>query len=485
MAFEWQRGTNKYSGVGAGWGGGGDSGQESYQPASIDYANAASLIGTDAADALYGAWLNGTVTAGDALTRQVEGGWGDSSGQEYFVDSQGNRYNRGQVMQSNVSDGDIANYNTYTTSFRSDNFGIRGSSTYENAQITKQLLQQYFPDATQAQLDTAAAQALSRRGSNYNEEDNPSTLVRAIGAELGGLSEQATTELAQLDPVWRERRDRIVEARNNSDDASSGVTGFLNDIGPLKYLALLAPGGAGYLGWANAISGAEQGNALKMALGAAGGIYGMDQPGLFQPGGAVEKIGGLLGNNTAALTTQQATSLLPADVPAFGSNPSWSDLLPQVDTGLGSGLAGQANTINAAAAGANYVSPWASGTITGLSSLGDMAAGSLADIAAQTGLSTLGLEAAQVIPTVTPDQYGRTGINNWEDQLNKNSFVPPVTPGLNTKDALKLAQEGLKLAAGSTDQPEGLLGASSPGRQFSMLDVNYGFQPRSYGLLKG
>lgn len=278
MAFEWQKGTNKYSGISGFWAGG--DGGESYQPGSIDYANAAGLIGTDAADALYGAWLNGTVTGGRS----------------------GGMYETDQVTET-----------PYSTTFRSDNFGIRGTSTAENAQITKQLLQRYYPNATQAELDSAAANALSKRGQHWNEVVLPSDIVRSIGGELGGLSAAAEAELKTLDPKFMERAQKITEARNDSDDASSGVTGFLNDLGPLKYGALLVPGGAGLLGAATAISGAEQGDPLKMALGGLGAYYGFDQPGLFQPGGAVEKIGGMFGGDTAALTPGQISGLDPAN----------------------------------------------------------------------------------------------------------------------------------------------------------------------------
>lgn len=121
--------------------------------------------------------------------------------------------------------------------------GIRGKAAKENAQYTRMLLKQLYPNVTEEQMDAAAAKSFAARGAKqWNEINSPSQIAAAIGKYMpGGVTKQQQQVLDSLTPQWDARRKAIVKQRNAEDDAPTSVQKLAGTVATLVGTAFGAP----------------------------------------------------------------------------------------------------------------------------------------------------------------------------------------------------------------------------------------------------
>lgn len=366
------------------------------------------------------------------------------------------------------------------------NFSRMGSARGDvgdfTVQVVKQFLGQMYPDATPEQLNAAAYKALTVNDPNapaiihradqqkdvtaqilrdgsyaYDGRVTPDSIVRRIGYFMGGLpegSEQAINQWAT------DHRDELVQM-NNAVRASDGQP-LIKQIAPLALGAIGTYFGAPMLGEALGLGGTAAGAAAGGLSSTVGTKLLYDTPiGVKSalPGAAV---GAFMGSNGLVNSAAEA----PAQAAFPQGSTDWTTALPKVDTGLGSGMYGQLGAIDQGMAGMDYLSPMASGSITGVSGMSSITPSALAEFAAQTGLNTNGLALASGVggTAAEPSLWDRI-----QDQ---------ITP----KDAINLAKGLLSPqspVAGSSGMG-GLLGGGSS----SWQPIDPYYHQKTYGTLK-
>lgn len=260
------------------------------------WSNQQSIAGTPMEDVLYGRWAS--YDNGD---QGGEGSMGpDASRANVYFGSSGKPGQGGTL-------------NTYGA---------------ENAQIVRDAIRQYYPNATQEQINAAANAAFqSNRSQPYDVTTSPGQIFSGIAGGLGGITPEAQQWLTSNQAGWADRSKQIGSYLAQDDKYRAG-----NDLRDLAIVgAITAPA------WGSMLLGGGASNGGLLAensfdSGAMANAMG------YSPGDAAGG-GGLLGaTNQPGFTLDQAM-LDPTNPASFvpqaaqqGANAAASDLAAYAPT---------------------------------------------------------------------------------------------------------------------------------------------------------
>ena len=160
----------------------------------------------------------------------------------------------------------------------------RGNMAYANSQAVRQALESMpeYQHLTLRDIDKYATTALNKRRWQHYWGSTPGEIAREIAGEMPkGLPKSGQDWISQNNAQWVAERKKAKKSIHKAEDAASGLTGMMSDIGPLGNLLYLIPGVNVAWGALNAAAAAEgmhektmkPGQALlKMAMSA----YGMN-----------------------------------------------------------------------------------------------------------------------------------------------------------------------------------------------------------------
>lgn len=213
----------------------------------------------------------------------------------------------------------------------------RGNIAMSNARTSREALYSMFPMMSKRKIDEAAAKALNQRSYQHYWGGTPGNIMNEIAKYLPEkMPQQGVDWINRHQGEWAEQRRKAKKSIHKAEDAASGLTGFMADLGPLSALAYLTPAAP-----------------FMAALQAASGIEGLHE-GTMKPGqafmrmipGIAKGLGALSGSagaGTSAAGYENAFDTgAMADAAGYtSSSPEW---VSSIGSALGRGDIGGAMT---------------------------------------------------------------------------------------------------------------------------------------------
>ena len=211
----------------------------------------------------------------------------------------------------------------------------RGNMAYANSQAVRQALESMpeYQHLTLRDIDKYATTALNKRRWQHYWGSTPGEIAREIAGEMPkGLPKSGQDWISQNNAQWVAERKKAKKSIHKAEDAASGLTGFLSDIGPLGHIAAFIPGV----------------NVAWAALNAAGALEGLHEKSM-KPGQALLKLaasayGGMKGlEGMNAASAAKAAAMDPSSVAyenSFdtGAMAGGSSGIPEWASNIGSSL---------------------------------------------------------------------------------------------------------------------------------------------------